>query len=316
MASSERQTLLGQKSAPQDGTSAVEDKRKRKRLMYLVLMVVYVVGGMLFYYLVEGWNPAESLILSLSVLTGVGYGHLIPSGDSVLGMVFTAFYILAGLVLFASIAGQILELIMQSEINAVMDAVKAVGSDQNVDTCYVQAQKSDKRHQFVVGCINIGVLFLGAVLLFKLAFGEDVVDAIYLASVSVLKLDSVCLLDAVKCSHGWHSSAGGSFHWLCFAAFWYVLTYGIIGHFLVSATNYLGVDPQASVSKIKTLSHERLERMDRDGDGHVTRDEFLRDRLIQDSLCDAEKIDAILQNFDNLDKNKSGTLTKHDAGIL
>jgi hypothetical protein len=299
---------------PMDGAASVERKRRMTHLMYLGLMIVYVFGGMTFYYLVEGWDPAESLVFSLSILTGVGYGHLVPS--TALGMVVTAFYILAGLVLFASIAGQILEFIMATEINAVMDAVKAQaggGSEENVDTTYRNAQRLDKRRQFAVGCINLVLLVVGAVLLFKLFFGEDLVHAIYLAAVSVLKLDSVCLLDGVKCSHGWHSSGGGSELWLGFAIFWYVLTYGIIGHFMVSASNYLGVDPEASVSKIQSLSHERLQRMDNDGDGRVDRSEFLRDRLIQDGLVDKDAVDAILRNFDRLDKDKNGKLSQADC---
>merc|ERR1719215_1591668 len=126
-------------------------------------MIVYVFGGMIFYYLAEGWDPAESLVFMLSILTGVGYGHLIPSSS--LGMVVTAFYILAGLVLFASIAGQILELIMAAEISAVMDTVKAQigGSGENLDTSYRNAQKLDRKHHFVVGCVNLIALVTSAV---------------------------------------------------------------------------------------------------------------------------------------------------------
>jgi len=283
-------------------------------MMYSALLVIYIFGGILFYYLSEGWDGLESSVFILSILTGVGYGHLIPA--TVPGLVVTSFYILAGLVLFASIAGEVLDFIMENEISAVMDAVKAAGKGQDADATYRKAQKLDKWRQFKAGCLNLLILFVSAVLLFVFGFGEGIVSAIYLASVSVLKLDSVCLLDSVKCSHGWHSSEGGSAKWLVFAIFWYLLTYSIIGHFLVSASNYLGVDPEASVSKIQTLSHERLQRMDKDCDGHVTRDEFLRDRLIQDGLCTQEAIDAILKNFDTLDKDKSGQLTKRDTAVF
>lgn len=50
--------------------------------------------------------------------------------------------------------------------------------------------------------------------------------------------------------------------------------------------------------------------MDLNKDGRISRSEFLRDRLIQDGLCDKETVDAILRNFDRLDTEGYGVLRR------
>merc|ERR1712113_1243715 len=129
-----------------------------------------------------------------------------------------------------------------------------------------------------------------------------------------MRLDSICLLEKVTCSHGWHTSAGGNRESLVFTIFWYVLTYGIVGHFLIAASAYLGTDPEARMSTLGDLSHERVASMDQDGDGKIEKWEFLRDGLIQGRVCNKEQVDSILKSFDELDVDKSGSLTHEDLG--
>lgn len=47
--------------------------------MYLVLGAVYFLVAMGIFKLVEGWDPSETSVFLLSILTGCGYGHIIPS---------------------------------------------------------------------------------------------------------------------------------------------------------------------------------------------------------------------------------------------
>jgi len=85
-----------------------------------------------------------------------------------------------------------------------------------------------------------------------------------------------------------------------------VVTFSVVTHFIVSASHYLGSDPDTAVSRLHHISTDRFARMDVNIDGKISRSEFLRDRLIQDGICDIEALDAILRNFDRLDKDKSG----------
>lgn len=290
---------------PLDGAARVQAKRERLEMFYGIMSILYFVTGTVVFNFVEGWNPLECTIYTLSVLTGIGYGHIAPSTSP--GKLFSALFTLLGMVLFASIAGQILDFMTQGEISAVLEAVaETSAADQDGGRkSYHAKQQAKKKTNFLVGCFNLSVLSLASVTSMIFYFGETPVNAIYLSSISVLRLDSICLLDGVECG----PAGTGS---LVFTIFWYVATYSIIGHFLLSASSYLGVDPDACLSKVQVLTEQRMERMDIDNDGKVSRSEFLRDRLIQDGLCTENAVDAILRNFDALDANRSGMLGKRD----
>jgi len=292
-----------------DGTGYLVLKKARKRRMYLVLGAVYFLVAMGIFKLVEGWDPSETSVFLLSILTGCGYGHIIPSTK--LGLVWTSIFIVLGLMLFASMAGQILEYLVQGEIEYVVSVLEP--GFQDADT-HNEKKKESRRHQFVVGIVNVGVLLLGSFLWCIAVFKYDFADSAYYSAVTVLKLDNICTLNEVTCSHGWHTSSGGNPKSLCISALWYVLTYGTIGHFLVAASNFLGTDDEARMTTVKKIDNRRLNRMDKDGDGKVTKAEFLRDRLIQGGLCKPEDVDAILANFEELDKDKSGLISKEDLG--
>eukprot|EP00429_Kryptoperidinium_foliaceum_P006063 CAMPEP_0176016566 /NCGR_PEP_ID=MMETSP0120_2-20121206/7917_1 /TAXON_ID=160619 /ORGANISM="Kryptoperidinium foliaceum, Strain CCMP 1326" /LENGTH=142 /DNA_ID=CAMNT_0017349567 /DNA_START=260 /DNA_END=685 /DNA_ORIENTATION=- len=134
-----------------------------------------------------------------------------------------------------------------------------------------------------------------------------------MSTIIVLRLDNLCTLEEVTCSHGWHTNSGGNPVSLALAALWYILTYGTIGHFLAAASAYLGTETDAEMTTLQRVDMLRLTRMDTDGDGIVTKLEFLRDRLIQGGVCSAGDIDTILRNFDELDITRTGFLNHRDV---
>merc|ERR1712050_272930 len=98
---------------------------------------------------------------------------------------------------------------------------------------YAQKMTRSKRNQFILGMVNLMILLLGAFVFFMVAFGQKPVDAFYQVFVSVLKLDSVCLLDDLHCSQNYRSAHPGTRTWtLVLAVCWYVVTYGTVGHFM------------------------------------------------------------------------------------
>jgi hypothetical protein len=67
-----------------------QDFRVLVRLVVLLLM-----GGTVFYSLVEDWNPLDALYFSVTTLTTVGLGDLAPKTAP--GKLFTVLYIFVGL---------------------------------------------------------------------------------------------------------------------------------------------------------------------------------------------------------------------------
>lgn len=76
---------------------ALRDPRTRG-LVYATLLVI--VGGAVFYRAVEGWRWLDAFYFTVTTLTTVGYGDLVPQTDA--AKVFTIFYILVGLGILGS----------------------------------------------------------------------------------------------------------------------------------------------------------------------------------------------------------------------
>lgn len=272
--------------------------------MYVALFVAYFAISLVAYRALEGWSAAQATIFTLSIVTGVGYGHIVPSGDSTL--IFTSVWIILGLVVFATIAAQVLDVIMQVEIEAASYlASKVSGIEEAQD--YEEKRIAAKRTQFLAGVVNISVLYICSCVLFIGYYEESFSKGLYFASLSVLKLDSVCILPEVHCGEGSTNQD------LAIATVWYILTFSTVAHFLISASRYLGHDPEPIMTTVTHMTQERFSRMDVDGDGIVRRAEFLRDRLIKGGICSQEEVDRILANFDQLDKDKNGYIDQKDV---
>lgn len=291
----------------QDGQAGLDARRQRRRYTLLGCFIIYGLSGMLLFYLAEGWNFLQTTLFTLSILTGVGYGHIAPGTDA--GKLLTALWIIAGVSLFASIAGQILDVIMHWEIDAVLSSFQKVEESESLH----EMRNAERRTSFFAGLANASLAFAAAIILFMARYGDSFSTSLYNASVSVLNLDNVCTVDGVKCSPGWQSDGMGRVGDMILAICWLMVAFAVMGHFTVSFASYIGADGDPVLSRIADLSEDRFYRMDVDHDGQVKRSEFLRDRLIQGGFCDAADIDRILKNFDDLDKSGTGTIDIKDV---
>ena len=66
-----------------------------------------LLGGTVFYALVEDWTILDALYFSVMTLTTVGLGDFAPETD--LGKAFTIFYVLAGVAVILAFANSVLE---------------------------------------------------------------------------------------------------------------------------------------------------------------------------------------------------------------
>ena len=71
----------------------------------LLMLIVLLVCGTVFYSTVEGWSAIDALYFSVVTLATVGYGDLAPHTTA--GKLFTMGYIFVGIGLFVAVAGAI-----------------------------------------------------------------------------------------------------------------------------------------------------------------------------------------------------------------
>jgi len=283
------------------------DARRQARQAWLVtVLLLWLILGAFLFYIPEGWDPLQTTVFDLSILTGSGYGHIAPGTAA--GKVSAVVWIVTGLGVFGAIAGQILDTLVQAESTFVGDGFENPAESNSLH----EQRVKERQASFTKGVALLGGVFVITVLLLVLYFKERFVDAIYLASVILTGLDSICGLDGVRCSGGWKSSRAGEVYALVLAIVWYIVFYPLLGYFIVSIASFVGVDTSPVLSQIKNVNKDRFLRMDMDGDGKIRRSEFLRDRIIQGNLCSQAEVDQILANFDQLDKDGNGFLNKKD----
>mmetsp|Transcript_102464 Transcript_102464/g.264959 ORF Transcript_102464/g.264959 Transcript_102464/m.264959 type:complete len:329 (-) Transcript_102464:151-1137(-) len=297
------------------GQALLAKRRENRVKMFCALMAAYMLFGMASFYFVEGWGPLNSVVFCLSIITGVGYGHLTP--QEAIGKILTSIYIILGLVFFATVAGTIMDYLMAKEIEMMEAMLKADADNEGQDAeakklTYREKQKQEKFYNFKVGAANASILYFLVLVVYMFVYQETFVNALLLSSISVMKLDSLCVLNGVTCSAGWHAHGGGKHLDVALAIVFYIVTYGVIGHFTVATINYFGLDEEHTMTKVRGLNHNRLKEFDNDGDGKVTRSEFLCNRLIKAQICNEVQLKRMLKNFDDLDKDGSGTLTQKD----
>ena len=85
------------------------------------LAAIAVVSGTVFYWLVEGLRPIDSLYFSVTTLATVGYGDFAPKTDA--GKLFTVVYMLVGvgilLAFLSRVAVQVVDTHMHDRENGV-----------------------------------------------------------------------------------------------------------------------------------------------------------------------------------------------------
>jgi voltage-gated potassium channel Kch len=82
----------------------------REKLKFFVLFTFIVItGGALFYHRVEGFEIIDSFYFTVITLGTVGYGDLAPV--TVIGKIFTSFYVFLGIGFFFAFASVMSEFI-------------------------------------------------------------------------------------------------------------------------------------------------------------------------------------------------------------
>jgi voltage-gated potassium channel len=61
----------------------------------VVLVLITLLSGTIFYSWVDGWSVVDALLFSVTTLTTVGYGNLLPT--TTISKLFTVIYIFAGI---------------------------------------------------------------------------------------------------------------------------------------------------------------------------------------------------------------------------
>lgn len=102
------------------------------------LTVAAITVAAVFYHLVEGWDPIDSVYFATVTIATVGYGDFTPQTDA--GKIFTVGYVLVGIGLFVAAGAALADHILrrsrrleQERLRAAREAGRAPGATEGDD---------------------------------------------------------------------------------------------------------------------------------------------------------------------------------------
>jgi voltage-gated potassium channel len=91
------------------------------RALMLVFLLL-VASGTVFYASVEGWSTLDAVYFSVVALATVGFGDFSPQTNA--GKIFTIFYLLFGIGIFATLVGKVAVIVIQGNPRLRSGAIK------------------------------------------------------------------------------------------------------------------------------------------------------------------------------------------------
>jgi potassium channel subfamily K len=308
------------------------------RECFLSIFIYLLVGICFYHVLMEHWSLIDSVYFSITTFTTVGYGDLAP--HTPIGKIFTCFFSLGGIAFLGAALASIGANLVQAEVNAV-NAAKRAGRTRVMkvfDRIPGILRKNNTTHLSEISNITAVVPFNAT--LTRTGDAVPLAQRTVLASVrSVLwkLIPSFALLLTGGVVMGKLEGWG----WVD-SIYYAIITAGTVGlgdlspqrqrtrfaailfiPFAVSAGGeILGTVASAFLEHrriqvynefaTKDLTMEHLSEMDRNGDGEVSRLEYMQFMLVEMKIVEQNVLDELNQQFDRLDMTMSDSLTKDD----
>jgi voltage-gated potassium channel len=87
-------------------------------VLVLAIPILLIVGGTVGYQLIEGWSLFESLYMTVTTLSTVGFGEIHPL--STMGRAFTMVLILGGVFTFFYAASEVIRAVVSGEVRDIL----------------------------------------------------------------------------------------------------------------------------------------------------------------------------------------------------
>ncbi|DBA04556.1 TPA: hypothetical protein N0F65_011104 [Lagenidium giganteum] len=315
--------------APKGIIQGAEEERQHKvnlrdNLISLFLVASYIAVAILFYHYVEGWPVLDCVYFSIVIVTTVGYGDVAPV--TVAGKAFTIFFAFYGIATIGMALGRLATWFLERQKviakRATQKLMENLAAKIVLDPALVKESSlaapvkthnskkksrppkwqrvlfSDSNKTIVWALLPIFLSIGGGVVIGAIE-GWPVLDCFYYAVITITTIGFGDLSPK--------SEAGR-----IVAIFFLPLSVISVAHGIGSIIEEIG---RCSVMKQK-ISMKDLIAMDSDGDGKVTKMEYLRYMLVKLGKADDDDITGILAQFDKLDKDGSGELDKDDLERL
>jgi potassium channel subfamily K, other eukaryote len=288
------------------------------------------VAILAFSFVFDHWTVIDSMYFAVVTFTTIGYGDLTP--DTTAGRIFTCFFALSGV----AFLGMVLGLVGNNIINAQQKAVVHTSDLARFQVLTLFSSRHESDPPFALNLEgapettmltnpnlstsrpwsfsrSFSLLYdLTAAVVFALFFVVMVAND---PGISTNWGDALYYAIITACTVGYGDYSPTSQLGRGLAIVFIPLSVGAMGHFLSIVANWIIEGRQKwSAFRIEPydLTLNDLEAMDDDGDGNVTRADFLEFMLVAMNKADQSLIDELKDHFNRLDQNGSGSLSRED----
>ncbi|VVA30511.1 PREDICTED: two-pore potassium channel [Prunus dulcis] len=272
-----------------------------------LFLAVYLGIGTICFYLVRNQIKGEktngvldAVYFCVVTITTVGYGDLVP--NSILSKLLACAFVFTGMALVVLILSKAVDyLVAKQEI--FLD--KALHMHQRV--CCIEVLKdvetNSLRYKCIVAFILLLVIIIAGTIFLATVEKLDLVDAFYCVCSTITTL-------------GYGDKSFSTQAGRVFAIFWILTSTICLAQFLLYVAELNAQNRQRALVKwvlSRRMTNVDLEAADLDGDGVVVgAAEFIIYMLKEMGKISQEDIRLVMEEFDDLDVDKSGTLSTSD----
>ncbi|CAN6552601.1 unnamed protein product [Malus baccata var. baccata] len=272
----------------------------------LLLLIAYIGGGTFCFFLmrhqIKGKKTnaiLDSMYLCIVTMSTVGYGDLVP--DSMLAKLVACVYVFIGMALVGIILGKAADYLVEKQEILL---VRAIHFRDKFGPPELLKEVETEKVKFK--CITVGILLLILIIVgtvFLCLFENlEVTDALYCVCSTITTL-----------GYGDESFSTGAGR--IFAVFWILSSTICLAQFFLYLAELYTERRQRSLVKwvlTRRLTPSDLEEADLDHDKVVSAAEFIVYKLKEMGKINQEDIALVMETFNKLDIDRSGTLTASD----
>ncbi|XP_010536723.1 PREDICTED: two-pore potassium channel 1 [Tarenaya hassleriana] len=290
---------------PLRNLSIFKDLNPSFRRVILFLALYLGIGAICFYLArnqISG-NKTNGLVdavyFCIVTMTTVGYGDLVPSSSA--SRLLACAFVFSGMVLVGHILSRAADYLVEKQ-EALL--VRAFHLRRNFGPTDIlkEIQTNRTRYKCYVTFLVLVVLVLAGMGFLVVVEKMQFVDALYCVCSTITTL-----------GYGDKSFNTGSGR--VFAVFWILTSTICLAQFLLYVAELNTETRQRELVKwvlTRRITNSDLEAADLDDDGVVGAAEFIVYKLKEMGKIDQQDISAIMEEFEQLDVDESGTLTTSD----
>ncbi|XP_020591787.1 two-pore potassium channel 1 [Phalaenopsis equestris] len=271
-----------------------------------VFLIIYLFVGCTCFYLVRDQiigkktnGILDALYFCIVTMTTVGYGDLVP--HSVAAKLLACAFVFSGMAFVALFLGKAADYLVEKQEVLLVKAVhlkRKVGMQQMLKE--IDTRKAEYKF-LTIAVVLLVLISLGVIILVKVE-KLDIIDAFYCVCATITTL-------------GYGDKSFSTALGRVFSVFWILTsTICLAQFFLYIAEIQMEHRRQSLVKWVLTrrMTIVDLEAADLDDDGVVSAAEFVIYKLKEMGKIDQEDVALVLEEFENLDIDQTGTISNSD----